>query len=186
MILKGAPLRNFVTVFSVFFRSPNFSFDIYQYKRHGHRCNLPWEFQHILLILVIHKRIKPKCPSLRYAIECIICEIYAFLSDKLTWRHLVHCIAQKKVIGAFPGHTTAVTFTTQRPPEPTNHWPHPDRSRNAIDVLMMQAYYILFTTRRPDAMAILTVKYGPIFISSRASMCNLKLTIEKKTTLRKD
>lgn len=104
----------------------------------------------------------------------------------LTWRHLVQCIAQKKVIGAFPGHTTAVTFTTQRPPEPTNHWPHPDRSRNAIDVLMMQAYYMLFTTRRPDAMAILTVKYGPIFISSRASMCNLKLTIEKKNTLRKD
>lgn len=85
MILKGAPLRNFVTVFSVFFRSPNFSFDIYQYKRHGHRCNLPWEFQHILLILVIHKRIKPKCPSLRYAIECIKCEIYAFLSDMKTF-----------------------------------------------------------------------------------------------------
>lgn len=34
-------------------------------------------------------------------------------------------------------------------------------------------------------MAILTVKYGPIFISSRASMCNLKLTIEKKKHLEK-
>lgn len=28
---------------------------------------------------------------------------------------------------------------------------------------MMRAYYILFMTRGRDAMAILTVKYGPIF-----------------------
>lgn len=101
VILWGIRLSSFVSLHRISWVYYTGKIDLLSHltfiliKKLGHRCNLAWEFQHILFILVIHKRIKPKCPSLRYAIECIKCEIYAFLSD-IKWREDIWFTAKRR------------------------------------------------------------------------------------------